>query len=128
MYHASPNKFEQFGTELVCLAPRREDAIGYLEGYAGWLYTVEFCGRIASEDEVLEAGRQAGYEGTYAWEALEEYPETVAILRSLGYHGAEYEDLGPNNAYEHDTVMLFGPTLARIVAVDEIPDDEEEEA
>lgn len=132
MYHASIYRFDEFA-KLPCFTDEPDAALGYLNGHAGHLYTVEI------DEDALEAADEAtvwrvaeeldladGY--SYVWEVLEDEPEVREALKERGYNAAEYTDLGPDNAYEHYTLLLLDPALARIVAVDEVqePDEEEE--
>src|SRR5690606_16801679 len=133
MYHASIYRFDEFA-KFPCFTDEPDAALGYLNGNAGFLYTAEI-----DEDALVVAGEAtvwrvaealdlaAGYR--YVWEVVEDEPEVREPLRELGYNAAEYIALGPDNRYEHYTLMLLDPALARIVAVDEVreQDDEEDE-
>src|SRR5690606_31235000 len=133
MYHASIYHFDRFRGQ-PCFADEATAAVGYLNGNPGYLYTAEI-----DEDALVVAGEATvwrvaeeldladGY--SYIWELLEDEPEVREALKERGYNAAEYTDLGPDNRYEHYTLMLLDPSLARIVAVDEVreQDDEEDE-
>src|SRR5690606_31576551 len=130
MYHASIYRFDQFNGR-PCFTDNEDAALGYLNGNAGYLYTVEI-----DEDALVVAGEAtvwrvaeeldlaAGY--SYVWEVLEDEPEVREELVAAGYNAVGYTDLGPDNRYEHYTLMLMDPSLARIVAVDEVREEEDE--
>lgn len=114
-YHASPTKFTAITREL-CLAATPEEAVPYLNGQAGWLYTVEASGHLAYESTLVATGTDLGLEYDYAFE----YADSKRVQDQLvadGYDIVEYEDLGPDNAYEHDTYRVLVPSKARIVSV-----------
>ena len=134
MYHASIYRFDRFRGR-PCFTDDPDAALPYLNGHAGHLYTVE-----VNEDALVVAGERTvrriaaglGLDAECVWELLEDEPEVREALVAEGYNAASYTDLGPDNAYEHHTLMLLDPSLARIVAVDEVreqdEDDEEDEA
>lgn len=134
MYHASIYRFDEFA-KFPCFTDEPDAALPYLNGHAGYLYTVEI-----DEDALVVAGERTvrriaaglGLDADCVWELLEDEPEVREALKERGYNAAEYTDLGPDNLYEHYTLMLLDPSLARIVAVDEVQeqdeDDEEDEA
>lgn len=136
MYHASVYRFSEFA-KLPCFTDHAAAAVGYLNGNTGYLYTVEIDAdalEVAGEATVWRVAEELdladGY--SYIWEVLEDEPEVREALKEHGYNAVEYTDLGPDNRYEHYTLMLLDPSLARIVAVDEVreqdEDDEEDEA
>lgn len=121
MYHASPKRFEEF-RGIVCVTPDRDAALGYLRGCEGYLYRVVLSDlAIADEDTVMEAAAALGNaEYTYAWEALEGVAGAIGLLQEWGFDAAEYGDMGPDNGYEHDTVMVFAAADAVIAEMEEI--------
>src|SRR5690606_28677631 len=134
MYHASIYRFDRFRGQ-PCFTDEVDAAVGYLNGNAGYLYTVEI-----DEDALVVAGERTvrriaavlGLDVEYVWVRREDQPEVREALVAEGSNAASYTDLGPDNAYAHYTLMLLDPSLARIVAVDEVrkqdEDDEEDEA
>src|SRR5690606_648097 len=131
LYHGSIYKFDRFRGQ-PCLTDEAVAAVGYLHGNAGYLYTVEIDEDalvVADEATVWRVAEEldlaAGY--SYIWEVLEDEPAVREKLVAAGYNAVEYTDLGPDNRYEHYTIMLLDPSLARIVAVDEVREEEEEE-
>src|SRR5690606_17690638 len=134
MYHASIYHFDRFRGQ-PCFTDEANAAIGYLNGNPGYLYTAgidEDALVVAGERTVRRIADGLGLDADYVWELLEDEPEVREALVAEGYNAASYTDLGPDNAYEHHTLMLLDPSLARIVAVDEVreqdEDDEEDEA
>ena len=129
MYHASIYRFDEFA-KLPCFTDEPDAALPYLNGHAGYLYTVEI-----DEDALVVAGERTvrriadglGLDADYVWELLEDEPEVREALVAEGYNAVGYTDLGPDNRYEHYTLMLLDPSLARIVAVDEVQEQDEEE-
>ena len=129
MYHASIYHFDRFRGQ-PCFTDEPDAALPYLNGHAGYLYTVEI-----DEDALVVAGERTvrriaaglGLDAECVWELLEDEPEVREALEAAGYNAVEYIDLGPDNRYEHYTLMLLDPSLARIVAVDEVQEQDEEE-
>src|SRR5690606_10948025 len=123
MFHGSIYSFDRFRGQ-PCFTDDPDAALGYLNGNAGFLYTVEIDEGalvVAGEATVRRVAEELDLADgfSYTWEVLEDEPEVREALRKLGYNAAEYIDLGPDNRYEHYTLMLMDPSLARIVAVDE---------
>lgn len=117
-YHASPAKFTTITREL-CLTDTPEEAVPYLEGRPGWLYTIEARGRIAYESTLTDIGTDLGVEYDYAFEYADSKKVQDALIAD-GYEIVEYEDMGPDNAYEHNTYRVLNPSAARIVSLEPV--------
>lgn len=123
MYHASRQRFASFHA-YAHLTPDADAAIGYLQGDAGYLYEVEVGDlRLADEDDVRRVAREIDpdHPWMYTWEMIEEMGRAVRnALQSEGWDGVAYRDLGPDNAYEHETVLVWSLDAIRIVSVEEV--------
>ena len=125
LYHASRQRFDE-PRGLFCVTDDADAAIGYLYGEAGYLYTVELTRwpETATEDDVRALCEELGIdyygEGGNPWAVVEGYEALRRALRLEGYEAVEFTDLGPDNAYEHWTLMLLDPSLARIVGVEAV--------
>lgn len=91
------------------------------EGYASQTHTGEdrelrelsasiYPDDIADEDILKEIGEklgmdeESGFEQGYQWA---DEPSVIAKIRKLGYLAVQYEDVGPENAYEHETIRIL---------------------
>lgn len=65
---------------------------------------------IADEDILKEIGEklgmdeESGFEQGYQWA---DEPSVIAKIRKLGYLAVQYEDVGPENAYDHETIRIL---------------------
>lgn len=97
------------------LTPDKQAAVGYLGGDPGTVQAVRLSpsARIADEGDMRDAARAVwadpadhfGYQ-PYDYE-LADNARVRAELGRRGFHGASYMDLGPNNAYQHKTVVVW---------------------
>jgi len=121
MYHASTARIEKFAaTGDICLAYSTDEAAPYLNGQGGWMHTVEApTVRLASEDEIREAAEAVGIDGSYIFELADD-KRVRAALAADGFGGCEYDDIGPDNAYEHRTVRIWDTAGIVVMAIEAI--------
>jgi len=108
-YHASVTPIGDLKPKPLYVTPNKDAALEYLCGSSGVLYRVEVSGRLADEDDIRDVAEELYPESPYtnAWELLEEHPNIIPALVSQGYSGAEYNDMTPDNATEHLTIIIF---------------------
>ncbi len=104
MYHASPHAFAAFRDD-VCCAYDADEATPYVAD-GGYLYTIAVAGRLADEDDIAAAANALGIDASYTFELADD-SDVQAALIAEGFAGCTYDDMGPDNAYEHETVRIF---------------------
>lgn len=118
-YHATVDELDGLTDDCICVAVDPEAALAYLRGEEGYLYEVTLPGalRLADAETVIEIARELdphSRHAEYAWEAIEEIDGVLARLEAEGYDGVEYEDLAPDNAFEHATIRIFRPVSVSV--------------
>ncbi len=104
----------------LCVTPERDAALGYLEGYAGRLYTLDItAAHIADEADIREAAEAAGVDWHGYIYDLADQPAVRAALVDAGHDACRYEDVGPDNAYTHETIVILAP-CATVVAAEDV--------
>lgn len=129
MYRATHTENLASDTHIdLCFATDAESAIGYLRGdshafngeVSGFLHTavVTDWTKIASWDEAVSAWADAGMstddDTPACWYA--DRAERRAALAEAGFEGMIYEDCGPCNRYEHETIRVWGSSCWEIVS------------
>jgi hypothetical protein len=118
----------------LCFAYYAHEAVAYGRGprlqtsEAGYLHTAKVSNwdRIASWDEALEVWEAAGLVVGSSEPMI--YADSAKFRQALadaGFGGMIYDDAGPLNAYEHETVRVWDMTLLTVtgctpVTVDEV--------
>jgi hypothetical protein len=132
MYRATPT--DSIASEThpdLCFAVYSQDAIGYLCGCNGdWTHnggvlhigTVTDWDKIASWGEALEVWESAGL-SVYSDCPMvcADNAELRAALAAAGYEGMIYDDEGPENRYQHETIRVWGSSCWKIVRTEPIP-------
>lgn len=116
----------------LCFAYYSHEAVAYGRGpsrrsEAGYLHTAKVSNwdRIASWDEALEVWEAAGI--VVGDEAPMCYADDAAFraaLAAAGFGGMIYEDAGPENAYEHETVRVWDMSLLTVTGCTPVTADE----
>lgn len=130
-YHASISPIAALASRSLCVTRDLDAAVEYQYGRGGVVYEVEITGRLADASDVRAVARELHPDTTYtsAWELLEEYGDVVPALIAQGYDGVRYEDMTPDNATEHETVVVWDAArCARIVGTVDVPSDEDDDA
>ena len=117
IYHASPHFFTEFRDD-VCGAYDAEEAVPYVAD-GGYLYTIAVEGRLADEDDITAAADALGIEASYTFELADDSDVQDALIAE-GFAGCTYADMGPDNAYEHETARVFSGDSVTILDVEEI--------
>ena len=117
----------------------RASAIAYGRGThaddcadGGFLYSAEVVDwdRIASWKEAVAAWADAGMATDPDTEPMvyADNPKRRAALKAAGFAGMVYEDAGPENAYQHETVRVWDHSVLSIRDAVRVTSDEIVEA
>ncbi|MGE5827637.1 MAG: hypothetical protein ACM30G_04635 [Micromonosporaceae bacterium] len=128
-YHGTTDAIATLDREIF-IAESKRAALGYLEGQAGTVYAIRLdpAARIASDGDLRSAGDDLwgssedhfGYR-PYTYELADE-PAVRGRLAELGFAGARFDDLGPDNAYQHPTRVVWDTSALGIVADVAVPE------
>lgn len=107
VYHSGPEQISSFrGDTSFALDPR--ESIPYLQGRRGWITYADLPeSSVASESALRELSESLGKRHDYAFEMADD-PAIQKVLVDRGYKAVRYQDMGPENAYEHATVRILG--------------------
>lgn len=109
MFHATDYEIAGLQSSSdICLALCEDDARPYAP--EGRMYAVDVDDSItlASESDIRAAAEQfSWYDSAYWIFELVDELEVREALANQGFSGCRYGDMGPDNAYEHDTVRVW---------------------
>lgn len=123
-YHASPDELDEF-IDYTSLAYNSEDALGYLQGRPGYLYHVRVKPdlKIADEDDIQAAADALDdpilNQEDFVFTLADDWKVRDALVEA-GFEAMAYEDVGPDNEYEHDTLVVFDADDLEIVKAEKI--------
>lgn len=123
MFHSTKVEIDKLtDSDDICLAPRRDQSTPYLEGEPGYCYEISNTDlHLATEDDIREVASQFDwYDPSYWLYELVDESSCRDALAEAGFDGARYPDMGPRNAYEHDTVRVWATGQLDVVDVEEI--------
>ena len=115
-FHATENEITNIAaTRDICLATCPEEAQPYAP--EGTVYEIAADDMaIANEDDIRAAAEIFDwYDPTYWVFELVDEEEVREELAARGFDACEYADMGPNNAYEHQTVRVWETDKLEIV-------------
>jgi hypothetical protein len=124
LYHASPDELDEF-LDFTSLAYNPEDALGYLQDSPGYLYTVRVKPglKVADEEDIQAAADELDdpilKQEDFVFALADDWKVRDALAEA-GFDAMAYEDVGPNNEYEHDTLVVFNADNLEIVEAERI--------
>lgn len=134
-YHGTETAITSI-TWAICLTDDEDIAVEYLQGNAGYLYTVDVAdeAQIADEDDLIAATVTLGMTRTQGidagdWTDLFEAadnPRVRAALTGQGFAGVAYQDT-TYQGVTHDTVLVWDVSALHIAESNQVSDDDDDE-
>jgi len=124
MYHAADTRYDEITWDDICLTTDADEAAPYVEWCGGWLHEIDISpdARIADESDIVDAAEDLDIitdDCRLAFELVDRRELRVELARR-GFTGCRYDDMGPDNAYTHETIRVWEPGTLSIVGVSEI--------
>lgn len=122
-YHAGAGKLTQAGVKQgLSLTDTRQHALGYLQKRGGFLHSfaVSSAARIANEAHLFHLRDKLGLnpgDHSYAFEIADEKKVRDALIAD-GYHAVRYQDMSPDNRYQHDTLLMLDSSCVKLTKVE----------
>ena len=118
-HHASTTRLDAIRAGL-CIAPDADAALCYLQGRAGYLYTLEMGAADVADEATLKAvARGLGHAADYAFE-LADREDVRAALVDAGWDAVSYQDVSPDNGREHSTILVLVPGVVTVIEVEHV--------